>query len=236
MQVLITDDNPVARKILSLMIEQVTELKLVGECEDALQTFNFLQKNAVDLLFLDVEMPGMSGLELLHTLKFQPIVVLFTSKKEYAADAFDLNVADYLVKPVTKPRFLAAVARARVLFDGKNNKIDAISDEKEKDFLFVRTNGALMKLEHNKILFVQALVDYVQFMMDSGKKITVHNTLKNVESHLPPTIFARSHRSYIVNLSKIEKIEEGVMAVIDKNRVPISDQYKIPILKKLNLL
>jgi DNA-binding LytR/AlgR family response regulator len=233
MKYLIIDDNPMARAVLRQIASSLEGLTLAGECASALDAFNFLQKEPVDLLLLDVEMPEMSGLELLQNLSTRPLVILITSKTEYAAEAFDLNVADYIVKPVTIARFMGAIQKARELWDGRHNTVEQST---EKDYLFVRTDGALIKIRYDEILWVQALVDYVQFVTVSGKKYTVHATMKAVVNHLSDRRFVRSHRSYIVNSDKIDRIEEGAMIVVGKQVIPMSDQYKTGVMERINLL
>jgi hypothetical protein len=233
MKYLIVDDNPMARTVLRQLASGIEGLTLAGECASALEAFNFLSKEPVDLLLLDVEMPEMSGLELLQNLPVRPLVVLITSKAEYAAEAYNLNVADYLVKPVNMPRLLAAIQKARELWEGRLNSVEKSSD---KDYLFVRSEGALVKIRFDEILWVQALVDYVQFFTVSGKKHTVHATMKSVENHLSDPRFVRSHRSYIVNADKIDRIEESTMIIIGKQVIPMSEQYKAAVSKRLNLL
>lgn len=233
MNYLIIDDNPMARAVLRQLAAGLEGLELEGECASALEAFNFLQKKPVDLLLLDVEMPEMSGLELLQNLSVKPLVVLITSKTDYAVEAFELNVADYIVKPVTMPRFLNAMSRARELWEGRNNTME---NGVERDYLFVRADGALIKIRLDDILWVQALVDYVQFVTTSGKKYTVHATMKAVEQHLNDPRFVRAHRSYIVNIDKIDRIEEGSMICIGKQIIPVSEQFKANLTRKLNLL
>lgn len=233
MKYLIIDDNPMARAILRQIASGMEGLALAGECASALEAFNFLQKEPVDLLLLDVEMPEMSGLELLQNLPSRPLVILITSKTEYAVDAFDLNVVDYIVKPVTLSRFMAAVQKARDIWDSRLNTMEKST---EQDYLFVRSEGMLVKIRFDEILWLQALVDYVQFVTVSGKKHTVHATMKSVENHLNDARFVRVHRSYIVNTDKIDRIEEGAMIVIGKQVVPMSEQYKAAVMKRINLL
>lgn len=233
MKYLIVDDNPMARAAIRLMASEIEGLTLAGECASALEVFNFLLKEPVDLLLLDVEMPEMSGLELLQNLPSCPLVILVTSKTDYAVEAFDLNVVDYIVKPVTMPRFVGAIHKALEIWDGRHNTVEKST---EKDYLFVRADGALTKIRFDEILWVQALVDYVQFVTVSGKKHTVHATMKAVENHLQDARFVRTHRSYIVNTDKIDRIEESAMIVIGKQVVPMSEQYKAAVIKSLNLL
>lgn len=233
MKCLIIDDNPMARTVLRQLASNIEGLNVAGECASALEAFNFLLKESVDLLLLDIEMPEMSGLELLQNLPSRPLVILITSKTEYAAEAFNLNVADYIVKPVTLHRFMAAIQKANELHEGKQNTVEKST---EKEYLFVRSDGALNKIHFDEILWIQALVDYVQFITLSGKKHTVHTTMKAVESHLNDPRFVRTHRSYIVNADKIDRIEEGTMIIIGKQVIPMSEQYKAVVTKRLNLL
>lgn len=233
MKYLIIDDNPMARAVLRQLASGIKEMTLAGECDSALEAFNFLQKEMVDLLLLDVEMPEMSGIELLQSLSSRPLTILITSKTDYAVEAFDLNVADYIVKPVSLPRFMTAIQKARDLWESRTNTVEKST---EKDYLFVRSDGVLLKIRFSDILWIQALVDYVQFVTASGKKYTVHATMKAVESHLNEAQFMRTHRSYIVNIDKIDRIEEGTMIVIGKQVIPMSEQYKSALSKRLNLL
>jgi two-component system, LytTR family, response regulator len=233
MKYLITDDNPMARAVLRQLASGMDGLTLVGECSTALEAFNFLQKETVDLLLLDVEMPEMSGIELLQSLPNRPLTILITSKTEHAIEAFDLNVVDYIVKPVTLPRFILAIQKAQELWKSQLNTVEKST---EKDYLFVRTDGVLLKIRFDDILYIQALVDYVQFVTISGKKYTVHTTMKAVDQHLNDLRFVRSHRSYIINIDKIDRIEEGTIIVIGKQVIPMSEQYKLNVTKQLNLL
>lgn len=233
MKYLIVDDNLMARTVLSQLASGIEGMTLVGECASALEAFNFLENNAVDLLLLDIEMPEMNGLELLQNLSNQPLIILITSKSDYAVEAFNLNVVDYILKPVTMPRFLTAVQKARELWQSRLNTLDKST---EKNFLFVRSEGALIKIQFEEILWIQALVDYVQFFTASGKKYTVHTTMKSVQNHLTDPRFVRAHRSYIVNTDKIERIEAGTSIVIGKETIPMGEQYKNAITKRLNIL
>ncbi|MCW3089813.1 MAG: DNA-binding response regulator [Ferruginibacter sp.] len=231
MDCLIIDDNKMARTAMNQLILKVTDLTVVGECADAMEAYNLLQAKSVDILFLDIEMPEMTGLELTrHLGDKKPVIIFTTSKKEYAVDAFELNVADYIVKPVTAPRFLQAVEKAREIYN--SNKVDVSVEEKE--FVFIRDNGILKRLLIEDIHFMEAMGDYVK-VFTLQKFHAIHTTLKNVEDKLPPNKFLRVHRSYIVALNKIEKIEEGTI-VINNKTVPVADAYRNTLNKKLNIL
>jgi DNA-binding LytR/AlgR family response regulator len=228
---MVVDDNTLARKALTVLIEQVDFLTLKTECESAVEAYNFLEKEPVDLVFLDVEMPEMTGIELLKNLKVRPIVILVTSKKEYAVDAFELNVADYIIKPITMSRFMTAVSKARELFEKRHEKVETNGD---KDFIFVRSKNTLAKIKLEDIEYVQALGDYVK-IYTSGQRNTVHCTLRSMEEKLSPDKFYRLHRSYLVGLNHIDKIEENT-AYVGKQPIPIGEQYKKELLRKLNLI
>ena len=232
MKCIIVDDNKMARTAIRLMIEQVAFLELKHECESPIEAFNILKSEEIDLVFLDVEMPGMSGVELIKNLENRPIVILITAKKDYAVEAFELNVADYIIKPVDLPRFTMAVARAKELFDTKNNKVNI--NKKDKEYIFARSNNILAKIKIDEIKYIQALGDYVNIFTDE-KRYTVHITLKGIEEKLPQDKFYRLHRSYITALNHVDNIEEST-AYIGKHPLPIGEQFKKELLKKLNLI
>lgn len=232
MDCIVVDDSKLARHALALLIAQVDSLTLKKECASSLEAFNYLKTDNVDLVFLDVEMPGMTGVELVKNLKKSPIIIFVTSKKEYAVEAFELNVADYIIKPVTLPRFMVAIERAQEILDSKGKKIEL--DEKDKDYVFVRSNSALSKIKLNDILYIQALGDYVN-IYSTDKRHVVHCTLKSMEEKLPSAKFFRLHRSYLVAINHIEQVEENTL-YIGKHPIPIGEQYKKELLKKINLL
>jgi two-component system, LytTR family, response regulator len=231
MNCLIVDDNKMARIAMKQLASQVEDLTVVGECSNAMEAYNLMNSQPVDILFLDIEMPEMTGLELTrHLGNKRPIIIFTTSKREYAVDAFELNVADYIVKPVTVPRFLQAMEKAREVYS--SNRVDFSVEEKE--FVFIRDNGILKRLLIDDIHFLEAMGDYVK-VFTQQKFHAIHTTLKKVEEKLPPNKFLRVHRSYIVALNKIEKIEEGVI-VINNKTVPVADAYRGILNKQLNIL
>lgn len=232
MKCIVVDDNKMSRTMVKQLIEQVDFLELKAECENPVEAFNYLQKEEIDLVFLDVEMPTMTGLELIRNLEKRPIIILITAKKDYAVEAFELNVADYVIKPVTLSRFMVAVDRAKELFENKDQKV--IVNEKEKDYIFVRSNSLLTKVRINDIIYVQALGDYVN-IFTREKRLTVHITLKGMEEKLPRDKFYRLHRSYLTALNHIDNIEEGTVYV-GKHPLPIGEQFKKELLRRINLI
>jgi two-component system LytT family response regulator len=232
MNCIIVDDDPLALRALRQMISQVDYLELVQEFSNATDALTFLSTEAVDLAILDVEMPGMTGLELIKTLEKRPIIILTSSKKEYAIDGFDLNVADYLAKPVELPRFLAAIARAKEFLESNSQSLEI--NGKEKDSIFIRSNSLLTRIEVKDILYIQALGDYVN-IYTVDKRHTVHITLRAIETKFHPGLFFRLHRSYLIAVNRIESIEENT-AYIGKHPIPIGMSYKKNLLEKLNLI
>ncbi len=234
MNCIIVDDSKIARASIKPLIAQFDFLNLVHECESPVEAFAYLQKEPVDLVFLDVEMPEMTGIDLIKNLDKHPIFILVTSKREYAAEAFDLNVADYLIKPVTLPRFMVAVNKAKELFESKDKEKAVVSPENNKEYIFVRSGGLLIKIKIDSIQYIQAIGDYVN-IFTTEKRHTVHITLKNIEEKLPSDKFFRLHRSYLVALNHIDNIEEN-SAYTGKHPLPIAGQFKKDLLKRLNMI
>jgi DNA-binding LytR/AlgR family response regulator len=231
MKCLIVDDNKMARMAMKQLVSQIKELELVQECEDAMAAYNTISKEPIDLVFLDVEMPGMSGLELIKNLgNKKPLIVFTTAKKEYAVEAFELSVVDYLIKPISPIRFVQAVEKASEALS--SNKQDVKVGEQE--FVFIKDNGVLKRISVEDILYLEAMGDYVK-VHTAQKFHVLHATLKSIEEKLPATKFIRVHRSYIVSLNKIDVIQEGVIS-IGKSTVPVADTYRSSLNKRLNLL
>jgi two-component system, LytTR family, response regulator len=232
MNCIVVDDNKLSLTAISQLVEQVDFLELKKECEDPVDAFNYIKTEQVDLVFLDIEMPGMSGIELIKNLEKKPIIIFVTAKPEYAIEAFELNVADYLVKPVTLSRFMVAASRAKDMFESINQKIEL--SEKNKDYIFVRSNSVLTKIKLKDIIYVQALGDYVNIFTPE-KRHTVHITLRGMEEKLGKEKFYRLHRSYLVSLDHVDNIEDGTV-YIGQHPLPIGEQFKKVLLKKLNLI
>jgi len=231
MKCIIVDDNKMARMALKQLVSQLSSLELVAECTDASEALNTLNVTQIDVLLLDIEMPGMTGLDLLKKLgNSKPFIIFTTAKKDYAAEAFELNVVDYLVKPITLPRFKQAIDKVQEALD--SNKQDVKVEEQE--FVFVKDNGVLKRIAIDDILFLEAMGDYVK-VHTPQKFHVVHATLKSIEEKLPASKFLRVHRSYIVAINKIDYIQEGTIS-IGKTSVPVADTHKSNLNKRLNLL
>ncbi len=231
MNVLIVDDNPIARSVIRKLCSQQKDITIVGECAAAEDAYGILQAQAVDLLLLDIEMPGMTGLQLVqHLGQIRPVIIFTTSKKEYASEAFDLNVADYIVKPVTPARFIQATAKVREIIDSKLEEMTWT----EEEFVFIRDSTIIRRLKVDEILFAEAMGDYVK-LYTPQKFYAIHTTLKAVEERLPLSRFQRVHRSFLVALSKIDTIQDGVLIISDKP-VPVADAYRKALNTRMNIL
>jgi DNA-binding LytR/AlgR family response regulator len=216
---------------MNKLVSQVQMLELVAECSDAMEAYNYLNSEQIDLLFLDIEMPGMTGIELTKKLGAKkPLIIFTTAKTDYAVEAFELNVVDYLVKPVFLARFLQAVERAKETYDSNKQEVKI----EAREFVFVKDNGILKKLNVDDILYLEAMGDYVK-VHTAQKFHVLHSTLKSIEEKLPPNKFLRIHRSYIVALQKIDFIQDGIIT-IGKATMPVAETYKSALNKRLNLL
>ena len=225
---IIVDDEPMARKSLELLADKSPHLAIAGIYDNAVDALKYLSTEAVDLIFLDVEMPDMSGIELMDRIGHGPRVILTSSKTEYAFEAYQYNVIDYLQKPITLPRFKEAIDKAVTAM---------ISDTDVKprnDEIYVRENGRLVRIPFDEILYFENAGDYVS-IRTTKKSHLILGTIKNIEARLAGNQFLKVHRSYIVNLDKIKDIEEGTL-VIEGKVVPVSRSQRNALLKHINLL
>lgn len=225
---IIVDDDENSRSVIEHCVNKTDFLTLVGVYSGAKDAIMGLKENPADLIFLDVEMPEMSGIDFIKTFTEIPQVVLITSKKDYAAEAYDYNVTDYVVKPVDYIRFLKASEKAREMHQSITR------NEVNIDEIFIKKDSKLIKLNSKDINWIEALSDYVN-IYTTGQRYTVLTTMKGIESKLSSKDFVRVHRSYIIRIDKIREIEENTV-FIGENAIPISRSYKETLLKKLNLL
>ena len=223
---LIVDDEPLARRVLEKYITDVPYLELAGNCSSALEAMEVLHHGQTDLLFLDINMPRLSGIDFLKTQKNPPLVVITTAYPEYALQGYDLNVLDYLLKPIPFDRFLKSVEKAEEALLAKQLRAapPAQAAREEDAFIFIKSSKKTYKVNLDSILFVEALGDYVKvFTME--RMIVTYQSLKNIEALLPPKTFPRIHKSYIISLPKVELIE-GTHVKIRDRMIPIGTNYK----------
>ncbi len=225
---IIVDDEELSRNILKNFVGKTQNLEALALCADGIEASNYLSRHQVDLIFLDIEMPEMSGIDLIKSLSKPPMVILVTSKREHAIEAFEYNVVDYVLKPFDYTRFLKAVNKAREIYNSKNE-----TSEDDPD-LFVKVDSRLVKIKSSDVIWIEALGDYIVINTEDSKYI-VHNTMKGIESKLSSDKFLRVHRSYIVRLDKIETLDESVI-VIKQKIIPIGGTYKSRLLNRLNMV
>jgi DNA-binding LytR/AlgR family response regulator len=218
----ITDDEPMARKGLQGYVEKLDFLELVAVCEDAIQLSNVLKQQQVDLLFLDIEMPYMSGVELLTGLTDPPKVIIVSAYEQYALKGYELDVTDYLLKPVSFERFLKAVNKVY------NQVVKQSAVSSEPEFIFIKTTQKMEKIFFRDILFVEGMENYVSIQTSSGKVVT-HTSLSDFLKKLPPYKFIQIHKSYIINQDHVSAVE-GNLLNIGKHKLPISRNYKAKVL------
>lgn len=231
---LIIDDEKPARDLIKSYVEKIDKLNLIGECENALDAVDIVANQNIDILFLDIQMPGLTGIDFIKTMTKPPAIILITAYENYAIEGFELDVIDYLLKPVEFQRFFKAVTKAIESVNIKNNVKSLNHDEikKDKEFIFIKTNKELVKVAIKDIIYVESLREYVQIITDKQKLITYQSIYKFNEV-LPQNIFFRCHRSYIVNVSVIDKVI-GNLIFIGKHRVPVSRGQRESFLEFIN--
>ncbi len=231
MNVIIVDDDSVSRELLQICVERTNNLNLVASCSNAREAMAVLKEEKnIDLILLDVEMPEISGIDFLNIVKDIPQVIIVSGKKDYAADAFDNNVTDYIVKPVNYDRFVKAIDKAR-----HSESSFKISTE-DASFIFVRHKGRLQKVNIEDIDYAEANADYINLVAGEAKYVA-HSSMKNIGAKLPSKTFVRVHRSFIVNLTKIKTLEENTLYMSAKGlTIPIGRLYKEQLMRRLNLV
>jgi two-component system LytT family response regulator len=226
---IIVEDEPLARNLLSAYISKVPRLELRQSFSNALDALEYLRENPVDVLFSDIQMPEVTGITLLKLLKTKPLIFLTTAYSEYALEGYELEVYDYLLKPISFERFLKAVEKGIARLDGNVSQpistiIQEVQSAPNQDYIFVKDGTKLVKINLSDILYIEGLKDYV-CICTPQKKIISLQTMKSLEASLPSDRFVRVHNSFIIAFSAIEEIEKDRL-VINKSTIPISDTYK----------
>ena len=237
MNCIIIDDDKAARLIIEQLCKTASKLVVVDEFSSAIDAIKYLNENSVDVVFLDIHMPNFSGFDFLKTIKSSAKIILTTSDKNFALEAFEYtNVVDYLVKPVSKQRFEMSLKKLEA-FSEKDTVSEITAETRgsaSSDFIYVNVDRRLVKINIPDILFIEAKGDYIA-IKTAEKKFIVHSTLKKVQDKLPEELFMKIHRSFIINFSKIIDIEDNTV-LIEKSVIPISRANKSELIKKLNLL
>ncbi len=225
---IIVDDELPARELISLHLSGLTDFRILKSFENATDAFEFLQKNTVDLIFLDIQMPGVSGLSLIRSLKVIPKIILTTAFREYAIDAFELDVMDYLVKPITSERFMMAISR---FHHQKASIVEHRKDDFRDAYIFLRIGNEQTRVLLSEILFIEAMKDYVK-IHTAAKNMLASERLSYMEQKLPEAHFARVHKSFIVSLLHIAGYTTE-QVTIGNRTLPIGRVYKNAFIKKL---
>ncbi len=227
---LLVDDEPIARDILNNYLNRLGGYQVVASLGNPEQAFQYLQEEPVDLVFLDIQMSGLSGLELLRSLTHRPKVILTTAHREYAMEGYDLGVVDYLLKPISFQRFLQAVNKAHPF---ERPATDANGSADYHDFIFVKSDKKLVKVSLGDILYIEGLSNYVRIKRKDKKDLVSYLTLAAMESKLPASLFVRVHRSFIVGIHKVESLTKNYLNIEDY-QIPIGESFKKDLFKKLN--
>ena len=221
---LIVEDEPLARNLLAEYVKKISYLELTEASSNPLHALEVLRNHPIDLMFLDIQMPEITGITLLKTLHKKPLVILTTAYSEYALESYDLDVVDYLLKPITFDRFLKAVDKASQRINLPAAIPDRPASEQGKPFVFIKDGTKLVKINYDDILFVEGLKDYVTIVTKTQKIVSLQR-LKSLETQLPPEKFIRIHHSYIIALKAVDTVHKGEVQ-IGTHFIPISDSYR----------
>ncbi|MBN8864422.1 MAG: response regulator transcription factor [Sphingobacteriales bacterium] len=236
---LIADDEPIARQIIETYCSHLPYLQVLASCGNALEAKQILQQEEVDILFLDINMPVIDGLSFLRSLKKTPAVILTTAYREYAVEAFELSVSDYLVKPFSMERFMKAVDKAiekiqsSVPVSPVSSLATTLAENSDTAYLFLKTDRKIYRVNHNDLLYAEASGNFTRFVTTT-ETLSVGMTFTNTEELLPRHLFVRVHRSFIINKSKISLIE-GNRVYIGKIEIPVGNSYKEDFLREIGM-
>lgn len=227
---IIVDDEPLAREILESFVAKVPFLKLVDSCKNGFEAMKVLQENKVNLIFLDIQMPDITGIQLYKSLPEPPMVIFTTAYSNYAVAGFDMDAVDYLLKPFSFERFLKAVNKAKTFQKNKTPIENNLA--RQREFIFVKDGSKVIKIDLDNVLYLEGMKDYVKIVM-KDKYILTLISMQQMAEKLPSHLFVRIHRSYIVAIPKIEKIEKN-RVVINDQWLPIGSSYKAGLYKMLD--
>lgn len=233
MNCIAVDDEPLALNLIEDFVKKIPFLTYIKSCKNAFEAIEIIQKEKIDLIFVDINMPDVSGIELIKNIENKPLVIFTTAYSEYAIQGFELSAVDYLIKPFLFERFFKAVNKAYELFNLKNKKTNSITEINTftKDYIFVKADYSSVKILLSDILYIEGLKDYVK-IHTKEKRILTLITMKKIEEKLPSSNFIRVHRSFIVALDKIESIQRHRI-IMNNNRIPVGDSYKTDFYKRI---
>jgi DNA-binding LytR/AlgR family response regulator len=235
MKCLVVDDEPLAQQVIEDFIKRVPFLEFAGKCSSAMEAMDIMQNNPIDLLFLDINMPVVRGIDMIASLPVRPLFILTTAYSEYAVESYSLNATDYLLKPVPFDRFISAVNKAYEIFTLRKQAKEGHAVRSEvppADHFFVRANYQNVRISYEEIQFIEGLKDYVRIHLAGKKTVMTLQTMKNMTEMLPQQRFVRIHKSFIVNLSQIDAVERNRVFIGEK-RIPVGDGYKEEFFRRI---
>ena len=219
------DDEPLALDLLEDNIRQVPYLTLAGRFSNAIDALQLLKEQHIDLVFLDIQMPGLTGLQFIQSLAVKPMFILVTAYEKFALEGYNLNVVDYLVKPVSLDRFIKACNKASELYELKQRKSSGIKSN--ADYFFINADYSLVKVMYGNIIWIEGLKDYIKIhLKDSNKPIVTRMAMKSVEDQLPESMFMRIHKSYIVSKNFISAVKKNTVFMENAIELPVGENYK----------
>ncbi|WP_299433520.1 LytTR family DNA-binding domain-containing protein [uncultured Aquimarina sp.] len=242
MKCIIIDDEPLALNIIKSYCEDLGTLEVTGVFTNALEALDIINNNKVDLVFSDIEMPQINGIDFIKALDHKPLFIFTTAYSQYAIEGFELNAVDYLVKPIPFPRFIKAVNRAKEIFElKKDNKASLITKKvpvktttTPDQFIFVKSEYENIKIKLETIKYIEGLKDYLKIHISTGKPVLTLMSFKAIQLKLPENNFVRIHRSFIVNINCVEAVQKSKI-IIDTIRIPIGESYKADFLKRIGI-
>jgi two-component system LytT family response regulator len=218
------DDEPLALRQIVEYIKKTSFLELAGQCESAMRALDFLEKNRVDLMFVDINMPDLNGMDFVKSLENPPAIIFITAYSEYALEGFRVDAIDYLLKPISYGDFFKSVNKAKVWFEKHQQKADEVKSN--KDFLFIKSEYKILRINFDDIKYIEGMNEYIKIHLTTSKPVMTLLSMKAIEEQLPSEKFMRVHRSYIVNLAKISVIERSRIIFDGNVYIPVSEQYK----------
>ncbi len=223
---LVVDDEPIAREGIMEYVRQVDYLNPMAQCKSAAEAAGLLQKHKIDLIFLDIQMPKLSGIEFVRALAEPPLVIFTTAYSEYALEGFELDVVDYLLKPISFARFLKAAEKAQNYMNARNKEVSITND-----FFFIKCNGKIEKIIMSEVIYIEAMANYV-IIYTKQKKYITYLTFSGIEEQLPANLFVRIHKSFLIAISAIQTID-GDEVITTSMRLPISKNYKNAVMSRI---
>jgi DNA-binding LytR/AlgR family response regulator len=233
MKCIIVDDEPLAIEVIESYVERLDDFEIVAKCSNALKAFEILQKQSIDVIFLDIQMPKLTGIEFLKSLQNPPQIIFTTAYRDYAIESYELDIVDYLLKPISFDRFLKAISK---LYKGNKftqdtEKVAQITEQKDA-YIYLKVDKKMVKLLLKDIIYIESLKDYVR-IKTHDKALVTHQKISYLEEKLPEECFMRIHRSYIVSLSKVESYSPTTIEVPNQE-LPIGRNYKNQVMEVLN--